>query len=232
MSDLFGAPVVQKRTPGRIERARRLREHGADYIGNHDLLAAFLECADSGDRQGMAEKLIAECGSLVDLAKLDVDGLCALGLTDSKARLLAAGIEIGRRTVNPPGADRVAIRDPEDIYHLFRNMRNLEREELRVVVMNTKHEVIRTFSIYKGTVCAASVRVAEVLQPAIKLGMPNMIVVHNHPSGDPTPSPEDTAVTRRIRESAEIMDIELLDHVVIAARGFVSMKQRGLGFTS
>jgi DNA repair protein RadC len=109
-------------------------------------------------------------------------------------------------------------------------MAELEQEELRVLLLNNKHAVMRREMVYRGTVNSASIRVSEILRPAIRGNCPSIIIVHNHPSGDPTPSPEDILVTRRLRQSAEMMDIDLLDHIVIGQRGFVSMKSRNLGF--
>ncbi|CAI7998973.1 UPF0758 protein Chy400_3887 [Geodia barretti] len=106
----------------------------------------------------------------------------------------------------------------------------LVQEHLRVLLLNTKNEVLATHEIYKGNVNSAVVRVSEVLRPAVRENCPNIIIAHNHPSGDPTPSPEDILVTRQIRTCAEMMDIELLDHVVIGNRRFVSLKERRLGF--
>jgi DNA repair protein RadC len=106
----------------------------------------------------------------------------------------------------------------------------LRQERLRTLLLNSKNEVVGTEDVYQGTVNAAQVRIAEVLRPAIRDNCPSIIVVHNHPSGDPAPSPEDVLVTRRINQSAESMDIKLLDHIVIGERGFVSMKSRNLGF--
>ena len=96
--------------------------------------------------------------------------------------------------------------------------------------VNTKNHVLGVPEIYVGNVDTTSVRVAEVLRPAIRDNCPSVIVVHNHPSGDPTPSPEDILVTRRINASAEAMDIDLLNHIIIGSDGHVSMKEKGLGF--
>jgi DNA repair protein RadC len=90
--------------------------------------------------------------------------------------------------------------------------------------------VLGVREVYKGNVNSAVVRVAEVLRPAVRENCPAIVIVHNHPSGDPTPSPEDVLVTRRIRTSAELMDIEVLDHVIVGASSFVSLKDKGLGF--
>jgi DNA repair protein RadC len=105
-----------------------------------------------------------------------------------------------------------------------------DQEHLRVLLLNTKNEVLGTREVYKGSVNSAAVRVAEVLRPAIRENCPAIIITHNHPSGDPTPSPEDILVTRQIRTSADMMDIELLDHIVIGRQRFVSLKDKGLGF--
>jgi len=153
------------------------------------------------------------------------------GLTERRACALRAAFELSQRSVAWSGHEWPAIRDPEDVAHLLRpRLAFADQEVLIVLVMDTKHTVRRVVELYRGTVCSASVRVAEVIRPAIVDGQPNLIVAHNHPSGDPTPSPEDISVTRRIREAAELHDLGLLDHVVIGARGFVSMKQRALGF--
>jgi DNA repair protein RadC len=99
-----------------------------------------------------------------------------------------------------------------------------------VLLLNNKHQVIGVDTVYQGTVNSASIRVAEILRPAIRRNCPAILVVHNHPSGDPTPSPEDILVTRRLNQSAELMDIDLLDHIVVGQPDVVSMKSRHLGF--
>jgi DNA repair protein RadC len=106
----------------------------------------------------------------------------------------------------------------------------LDQEHLRVLLLNTKNEVLATQEIYKGSVNSAQVRVAELLRPAVRQNGPSLIMVHNHPSGDPSPSPEDILVTREVRASAQLMDIELLDHVIIGAQKHVSLKEKKLGF--
>ena len=106
----------------------------------------------------------------------------------------------------------------------------LDQEHLRVLLLNSKNEVLDTQEIYKGNVSASVVRVAEVLRPAVRNNCPSIIIVHNHPSGDPSPSPEDILITRELRTGAELMDIELLDHIIIGGQGHVSLKEKGLGF--
>ncbi|MCY4374458.1 MAG: DNA repair protein RadC [Spirochaetaceae bacterium] len=206
----------------------RIRDTGADYLSNTDMLTALIGATPD---DGVA--LIERFGSFSNVARATVAELRAAGLTETRAMTLAAAAAFGRRAAVAAIGEYPAIRAPEDVDHLMRPLiAHQVRETLYVLLLDTKHQVRQSIELYRGTVDAASVRVAEILAPAVKLGVPNIIIVHNHPSGDPCPSPADAAVTRRVRTSGELLDVELLDHIVIGARGFVSMKQRGLGFSS
>ena len=154
-------------------------------------------------------------------------------LQDNQSILRELGLLYGCADTGASGdTERASARVPEDVTALCIDMAPLAQEQLRVLLLNTKQEVVDVVTVYQGTVNSASVRVAEVLRPAIMANVPGFIIVHNHPSGDPSPSPDDIRVTRRIARAAELMDIDCLDHVVIAASGMVSMKRRGLGFDS
>ena len=127
--------------------------------------------------------------------------------------------------------DPPVIRSPQDVaYLLGPEMRQLSQEQLRVLLIDTKGRVRGERMIYQGNVNASIIRVAEVLRPAVVAGVPSLIIVHNHPSGDPTPSPEDVMTTRQICAGGELLDIEVLDHIVIGDVDHVSMKSKGLGF--
>ena len=106
----------------------------------------------------------------------------------------------------------------------------LEQEYLKVIVLNTRNHVLDIVEITHGSVNSSQVRVAEVLRPAVERNSPAIIVVHNHPSSDPTPSPDDIKITQAIREAGKLMDIELLDHLIIAKGSYVSLKEKRLGF--
>ena len=128
-----------------------------------------------------------------------------------------------------PRGDLPAINRPEDVRTLLGpEMAPLAQEQLRVLLLNTRNEVVGQRVIYQGNISSAIVRPAEVLRPAVIEAVPSVIVAHNHPSADPTPSPEDVAITRKLKQAAELLDIELLDHVVIGGERFVSLKERGL----
>ena len=109
-------------------------------------------------------------------------------------------------------------------------MAALTQEQLWVLILDTRNRVLGVEKVYKGSLNSSMVRIGELFRPAIQRNAASIIVVHNHPSGDPTPSPEDVALTRGILQAGKLMDIELLDHLVIGQGRFVSMKEKGLGF--
>ena len=128
-----------------------------------------------------------------------------------------------------PTGDLPAISCPEDVRLLLGpEMAPLAQEQLRVLLLTTKNQVMGQRVIYQGNVSSAIVRPAEVFRPAVVEAVPSIIVSHNHPSGDPTPSPEDAAITRELVQAGKLMGIELLDHVVIGGERFASLKERGL----
>ena len=180
----------------------------------------------------LSVELISKFGGLAGMARVSYGELCSFkGISDAKACQLLAAFELGRRLVSLHPEGRAAVTSPQDVFNLLgAEMSFLDQEHLRVILLNTKKEVLGTHEVYKGNVNSAVLRVAEVLRPAIRENCPSMIIVHNHPSGDPTPSPEDILVTRQIRVSGEMMDIELLDHIIIGGQNCVSLKEKGLGF--
>lgn len=216
------------------ERPReRLQRHGANYLSNAELIAILLRVGSTGENVlNLSARVLATYGGLGGVARASYGELCGLhGISDAKACQLMAALELGRRLMSLHPEDRAVIRSPMDVYNLLSaEMSFLVQEHLKVLLLNTKNEVLATNEIYKGTVNSAGVRVAEVIRPAVRENCPNIIIVHNHPSGDPTPSPEDVMVTRQIRSCADMMDIKLLDHVVIGKGRYVSLKERRLGF--
>ena len=211
----------------------RLLSLGAKQLSDTELVAILLRTGVAGEGvMNLASRLLNEFGGLPKLSRASVSEMSRLrGISDVKAIHILAALELGRRAGIRDPEDRSVVGTPEDVYNqLGVDMAQLAQENLRVVLLNTKNIVVGIRTVYQGTVNSAAVRVAEVLRPAIRENCPAIIVVHNHPSGDPTPSPEDIVVTRRIRRGAAEMDVELLDHLVIGERGFVSMKRRSLGF--
>ncbi|RIK08239.1 MAG: hypothetical protein DCC49_09250 [Acidobacteria bacterium] len=125
----------------------------------------------------------------------------------------------------------VIISQPSDVYELLRlEMAELEQEQLRTVNVDVRHQVLSMPLVYQGTVSGTTIRVAEVFRPAIISNASGLVVAHNHPSGDPTPSSNDVALTRQLRAAGKLLDIELLDHIIIGRGRFVSLRERGAGF--
>ena len=218
------------------ERPReRLAKYGVSALSNPELIAILLRTGMKGESVlNMSYRLVSEFGGFEKMGQASFTQLCSQdGISEAKACQLLAAFELGRRLISLSPKERTTINSPRDVYNLLgADMRYRDQEHLRVLLVSTNSEVVGNLEIYKGTVNSAAVRVAEVLKPAVLENVPSIIVVHNHPSGDPSPSGPDIMITRQIKQAAELLDIELLDHIVIGGGTFVSMKDRGLGFPS
>ena len=217
------------------ERPReRLREHGGRYLNNAELVAILLRTGIAGENAiNLATRILTEFEGLGGLSRVSYAELRGQrGLSDAKTCAILAALELGRRVASLAPEGRAQISCPQDAVNLVAaEMAHLAQEHLEVLLLNTRNHVVGRRTIYIGTVNSSAVRPAEVLRPAIRENAPSIIVVHNHPSGDPTPSAEDVAVTRDLIAAGKLMDIELLDHLVIGQGGrFVSLKEKGLGF--
>lgn len=217
------------------ERPReRLREHGARYLNNAELVAILLRSGVAGENAiSVAMRVLAEFDGLAGLARAGYSELCEQrGLNHAKTSEIMAALELGRRIASLAPEERARISCPQDAASLLTaEMEQLVQENLVVLLLNTRNQVVARRTIYIGTVNSSAVRPAEVLRPAIRENAPSIIVAHNHPSGDPTPSPEDISVTRDLAAAGKLMDIELLDHLVIGHGGrFTSLKEKRQGF--
>lgn len=216
------------------ERPReRLFQRGPASLSNGDLLAILLNTGLQGEPvTAVAQRLLVEHDGLLGLLKLDVNELAAIrGVGPAKAAKLKAAFEIATRVRALGTEDRQKISSPDDVVNLIGlEMSLLEKEELRVVVLDTKHRVLRIERLYEGSVNQAQVRIAEVFKTAIKLNAVAIIVVHNHPSGDPTPSSADVSLTAELERAGQLLDIDVLDHLVIGRGSHVSLRRLGLGF--
>jgi DNA repair protein RadC len=156
----------------------------------------------------------------------------AHGIGEAKAAQIKAAIELGYRLGKESAEPRQTINNPADVAELVgHDMSKLEYERLIVILLDTRNHVLETVEIYKGSVNTAQVRAADVFKSAVRRNATALIVVHNHPSGDPTPSPDDVAVTRELVKAGELIDVKVLDHIIIGQGRHVSMKERGLGFS-
>ena len=216
------------------ERPReRLASHGTAALSASELLAVLWgRGGTAGSSMEMAEGLLGRHGTLSELARADLLELTGTrGVGTARAAQLLAAFEIGRRSLREPGGTRWTIRAPRDICdRLLPEMARLEREELRVLLLNAKNVVLRQVTVYQGNVSAALVRVAELFRDAVRIHAAGVIVVHNHPSGDPEPSPDDLHLTAEAIAAGRLLDICLLDHVILAADSYVSLRDRGVAF--
>ncbi|MDY6916407.1 MAG: DNA repair protein RadC [Chloroflexota bacterium] len=216
------------------ERPReRLRRAGPSSLSNSELLAIVIRTGSASENVlTLATKLLSRFGGLVGLSKASFGELCdEVGVGEAKAAQLKAALELGRRLVSTQSEERAVVRSPQDVANLLMpEMGFLDQEQLRVILLNTKNQVVGVSEVYRGNVSTSMIRSSEVLREAVRQNCPAVVVVHNHPSGDPTPSPEDTEVTRQIVAAGKTLDIEVLDHVIIGDQRYVSLKEKGLGF--
>lgn len=212
----------------------RLAAAGAGALNTPELLAILLRVGVAGENAvRLAERLLREVGGLSGLQRAGLADLCCIhGVGAAKATQLIAAIELGRRIALSAPEDRPAIKSPADAANLLMyQLAAHEQEYLYVLLLDTRNRVIgRPVEVYHGSLNTSLIRVGEIFRHAIKANAAAIIVAHNHPSGDPAPSPEDVAVTRAIVEAGKLLDIDVLDHLVIGQHRFVSLKERGLGF--
>ena len=218
------------------ERPReRLREFGPKSLSNTELIAILLRTGLQGENVlAVSSRLLARFDGLAGLGRVSFSELCAeRGLSEAKTSQLMAALELGRRFVSLAPQERAVINSPQDVANLLlAEMSVLDQEHLRILLLNTRNEVLGIQEIYVGNVNSSVVRAAEVFRPAVQANAPSIIVVHNHPSGDPAPSSQDVDITNELISAGKLLGIELLDHVVLG-RGnrFVSMNERRFAFT-
>ena len=201
----------------------------ADTCNLVELLAAIV----GGPRQlEIAEALLVRFGDLPGLYRAQTAEIgTVLGVGQSTAARLKAALAIGKRLASHVSEERPTINSPADAAALVQyDMGVLEQEHLRVIVLNTRNHVLDIVEIYKGSLNSAQVRVAEVFRPAIQRNAAAIIAIHNHPSLDPSPSPDDISLTRALVQAGKNLDIDLLDHLIVAGHRWVSLKERKLGF--
>jgi DNA repair protein RadC len=221
-----------KELPSDDRPREKLVHLGAGALSEAELLAILLRVGSQGETAiDLARRLLREFGGITGLSRASVSTLCAVhGLGEAKACQLLAALEIGRRLLLAEPGARLTINGPQQIGDLLVvEMRAFEQEVLRVVVLNTKHQVMKMVDVHRGSVNSSLVRVAEVFKEPVRANATAILVAHNHPSGDPTPSRQDVEVTEQIVAAGKLLDIEVLDHLVIGYK-WLSMRERGLGF--
>lgn len=235
MTEPNARPVYRITDLHESDRPReRLAALGPQALSNAELLAILLRVGVQGENAvQVGQRLLNKFGGLTGIHRAPFDELLnEHGLGEAKAAQIKAAIELGRRlTLESPDA-RPTINSPADAAALVQyEMSALEQEHLRVLLLDTRNHVLDIVEVYRGSVNSSQVRVGEVFKTAVRRGSTAVIIVHNHPSGDPTPSPDDVAVTRAFVQAGKLLDVEVLDHLVIGQGKWVSLKERGLGFS-
>lgn len=216
--------------PTAVQPQHRLEHLGARALSDAELLAVALQAPDGLD---LATDLLQHCNGLSTITRYSRQELMALdGIGRGRAAQLVAIVEIGRRYMAQHGpGDAARITSPADAANLLiPRLCDLAQEHLEVILLDTRNKVIGIETVYIGSLNTSVVRIGEVVRRAVVANAAAFIVAHNHPSRDPSPSPEDINVTRQIVKAGKLLDISLLDHIIIGGNRWVSLKEKGLGF--
>jgi len=220
-----------------IPEGERPRERfcaiGPAGMSQRELLAIILRSgAEGASALQLADALLQRFGSLHGLANAGLEELKQIhGIGPVKAIEVKAALELGRRLALSTPDVRPVVRQPAEAAQLLMlSMGLLEQEEVHTLLLDTRNRVVGKPMVYRGSLNAVGMRIGEIFRDAVRSNCAAIIVAHNHPSGDPTPSAEDIAVTRALAQAGKLLSIDLLDHIIIVQNGFVSLKERGLGF--
>jgi DNA repair protein RadC len=223
------ARVPVKALPPEDRPRERLLSRGPDALSSAELLAVLLRTGTKDSSAGdVAGQLLASFGSLHALSQAHpVELIRQAGIGPTKAGAVLAAFELGRRAASGSSARRPVIRTPGDASALVGpRMRHLDREHFRAVLLNTRHEVLDVTPVAVGGLDSAPIHPREVFKEAVRRSAAAVILVHNHPSGNPEPSDDDLRITIRLRDAGRVVGIEVLDHIIIGDGRFVSLRER------
>lgn len=209
----------------------RLIKYGAEVLSNSELLAILIRVGTKNESAiNIAQGMISTKEGLQFVSTSTVQELSAIkGIGPAKASQIKAAIELGRRLRNSRADHKIKINKPQDaIEILMEDMRYLKKEHLRVIFLNTKNFIIEVKDLSIGSLNSSVVHPREIFSEAIRKSSSSIIVCHNHPSGDPTPSQEDINITRRLNEVGKLIGIDLLDHLIIGDGNYISLKEKGI----
>jgi DNA repair protein RadC len=209
----------------------QVQQYGPQSLSTEELLALIFSTESTTERVQVLkkiQKLFTTCGDLQGVLCAEFGEIClAHGFGEQKAAQLQAVLEFAKRLTAQSLTKRYQIRNADDTVALVRmDMMYLDHEQMRVLVLDTQQQVIANLCLYDGTVYSSVVRTAEVLRPAIARKAPSVIVCHNHPSGNPSPSEEDLHFTTQLVAAGQVLDIDVLDHIIIGNPRSVSLRER------
>jgi DNA repair protein RadC len=216
------------------ERPReRLASLGAQALSSAELIAILLRVGVRGENAvDVGIRLLQQMGGISGIHQADFHELTAQhGIGSAKAAQIKAAIELGRRLMLESPDDKPVITSPGDVAALIQyEMSAFEQEHLRVLYLNTRHRVQAWEDVYRGSLNQSQVRVGEIFKGAIRRNAAAIILAHNHPSGDPSPSADDLVITRAIIAAGQLLDIDVLDHIIIGRGRHLSLKEKKLAF--
>jgi DNA repair protein RadC len=217
------------------ERPReRLLRKGPEHLSDAHLLAVLLRTGGKGHSAlDMAMALLNRFGGIRGVAAANMAELCALtGIGPAKVAQIKASVELGRRLISRPLEKRQKVTSSRDVYavyqHYFPFLHDIKKEIFKILLLDGRHQIFGETTISEGTLTASLVHPREVYAPAIRNSAAAVLLIHNHPSGDPTPSAEDVEITRRLIQGGEILGIRVLDHIVLGDGKYVSFVDSGL----
>lgn len=205
----------------------RLEKQGAEALNNAELLAILLRVGKKGaSAVQIGQQILNKFEGLGGLQRVSFTELCGVdGVGRAKAAQIKAAIELGARLATIQPQERTIISSPQDVADQVQyTMARLEQEELWILLLDSRNHHMRTIKLYRGSLNSSSVRPAEIFRDAIRHNAAAVIVVHNHPSGDPSPSPEDIHLTRVLIEAGKMLELQVYDHIIVGANGFASIK--------
>ncbi|MVO99684.1 RadC family protein [Paenibacillus lutrae] len=227
---MISSIVTLREIPSEERPRERMMQVGASSLSSAELLAILLRTGTYSESSlGLAQRILSESGGLRGLVETSREELTRIkGIGDAKALQIMAGIELGRRISRTRMDETTTVRSPFDVFDLLKDeLRYLQKEHFVCLFLNTKNHIIGRETLSIGTLNASIVHPREVFRAAIQRSSASIVCVHNHPSGDPTPSPQDIELTHRLIEAGGIIGIDVLDHVVIGDDRYVSLKEQG-----
>ncbi len=223
--------LTVKELPPDIRPRERLFEQGSASLSDVELLAIIIGTGSKAETSlQLSQRLLQEFDNLGKIGKAAPEELLGIrGIGKAKAAQLLAAMELGKRLFKMPSkAQNMVVNKPEDIAALLMvEMRYLDREHFKVIILNTKNVVVKILDVSIGSLTSSIVHPRELYKSVLKYNGAALIVAHNHPSGDPEPSPEDIRLTNRLYEAGRILGVELLDHIILGDGKFVSLKEKG-----
>ena len=225
----MGKVYKLKDIPAEERPRERMIKDGPDALKNHELIAVIL--GRGSKKEGVlsiARRVMQDYGTKSLSGEKHVKKLAeALNLSEIKACQIIAALELGRRLFGKAKRE-IHFNTPRDVYDYLSNISKLDKEVMHGLYLNVKNKLLRDEIISIGTVSCSLVHPREVYKPAFINSAVGVILVHNHPSGDPKPSKEDIAITKRLKKVSEYVEIELLDHIIIGDDDYISMKSEGM----